>query len=152
MKTRSLVFWTSLVLLCLSAAPVSAEQYGLFTYKVAGGTVEITDYPTGAVGDVEIPAEIDGMPVTVIGDQAFSACRSLTSVTIPSSVTAPPAAGTFPRSGTARTGQPCSPFRRPRLCACGGTRPAASPRRTWWHRFMPSRTVAQEVLDIIDED
>lgn len=35
---------------------------------------------------VEIPSEIDGLPVTEITAQAFANCKSLTSITIPSSV------------------------------------------------------------------
>ena len=39
-----------------------------------------------AVGAVEIPATIDGRPVTSIGDFAFYNCSRLTGVTIPESV------------------------------------------------------------------
>jgi hypothetical protein len=74
-------------LLVGSALDSSAEQFGLFTYEVVGDTVEITDYPTNAVGDVEIPAEIDGKPVTSIANHAFRDCSGLTGVTIPEEVT-----------------------------------------------------------------
>ncbi len=40
-----------------------------------------------AQGDVFIPAEIDGRPVTEIGDYAFEGCTGLTAVKIPNSVT-----------------------------------------------------------------
>jgi len=42
---------------------------------------------TAYSGDVVIPAEHNGLPVTAIGDQAFASCGSLTSITIPNSVT-----------------------------------------------------------------
>ena len=58
--------------------------YGDFTYSSAS-TVTITRY-TGSGGNVTIPAEINGKPVTSIGDLAFSHDQ-LTSVTIPNSVT-----------------------------------------------------------------
>ena len=76
-----------LVLFYLSAAPLLADQFGLFTYRVVGDTVEITDYPTTEVGGVDIPAEIDGKPVTSIGEYAFAGCDGLTSITVPEGVT-----------------------------------------------------------------
>jgi len=41
----------------------------------------------GDGGDVEIPAQIYGKPVTDIGDFAFNECENLISITIPDSVT-----------------------------------------------------------------
>lgn len=73
--------------MCLSAAPLFAEQFDLFTYRVFDDEVTITDYPENATGDVAIPAEIDGKPVTEIGGFAFEDCKRITSVTIPESVT-----------------------------------------------------------------
>lgn len=49
-------------------------------------SVTITDCDESAI-EIEIPAEIDGLPVTEIGKYAFFYCRSLTGVTIPDSVT-----------------------------------------------------------------
>ena len=48
--------------------------------------VAITGY-TGSGGDVILPDTINGLPVTNLGDYAFTYCTSLTSVTIPNSVT-----------------------------------------------------------------
>jgi hypothetical protein len=72
---------------CFSAEFLTADQFGLFTYWEIPGGILIIDYPTTESGSVEIPAEINGLLVTSIGDSAFSSCIALTSVTIPSSVT-----------------------------------------------------------------
>lgn len=82
----------ALILLAGSLMNVaSADVFGDFTYEVNQVTnpvsVTITDYPTAATGPVEIPAEIAGMPVAAIGQQAFALCAGISSVTIPSSVT-----------------------------------------------------------------
>ncbi len=61
-----------------------AESEPEFEFNPSTGL--ITGY-NGAGGDVEIPAEIDGVAVTGIGDNAFQDCDTLTSVIIPASVT-----------------------------------------------------------------
>ena len=58
-----------------------------YTYvESEDGTLEITGY-NGDETKLTIPSEIDGKEVTSIGAAAFANCTSLTSVTIPSSVT-----------------------------------------------------------------
>jgi hypothetical protein len=57
-----------------------------FTVLVVGGGVTITGY-TGPGGAVTIPSTINGLPVGTIGTSAFEGNTSLTSVTIPDSVT-----------------------------------------------------------------
>src|SRR5437868_13707432 len=66
--------------------PATAEKSGDFIYTpVDDSTATITDY-TGPGGAVIIPATIDGLLVTGIGDYGFSDCGGLTSITLPASV------------------------------------------------------------------
>ena len=67
----------------------AAYTSGDYEYTVINGGAdgaEITKY-IGSGGRVTIPSKIDGYPVKSIGDWAFYGCSSLTSVTIPNSVT-----------------------------------------------------------------
>ena len=79
------------VLGCMVAACGLAQAdpltFGDFTYIVEEDWVNITDYPTTAVGAVVIPASIDGKPVRNISSEAFFSCSLITSVRIPDSVT-----------------------------------------------------------------
>lgn len=69
------------------SASAATGTYESLTYSVSSsGTVTITDCDT-AVTAVEIPAEIDGCPVTSIKDAVFRGCSKLTDITIPESVT-----------------------------------------------------------------
>ncbi len=85
--TKPSALFLLLYLFLASLPSARAEQFGLFTYEVNNGEITITDYPEDATGEVEIPAEIDGLPVTMIRWRAFAGCTGLTSVTIPDSVT-----------------------------------------------------------------
>lgn len=55
-------------------------------YVIENGEVTITKCDK-SVTEVVIPSEIEGYPVTSIGEYAFCDCTGLTSVTIPNSVT-----------------------------------------------------------------
>ncbi|HOC00493.1 MAG TPA: leucine-rich repeat domain-containing protein [Verrucomicrobiota bacterium] len=57
-----------------------------FNYSVSEGKVTITKY-TGPGGAVTIPDTIESLPVTGIGEYAFSNCARLTSITIGNGVT-----------------------------------------------------------------
>lgn len=78
-----LAFRTSTV--TLAAEDISADA---FSYEVnaVGDGITITEYH-GNGGAVVIPAEIDGMAVTSIGERAFYDCETLTSISIPEGVT-----------------------------------------------------------------
>ena len=84
--TGRLRWLKTLVILSCIANPLSAGQFGNFTYTDNGTSITITGYPDDAVGAVAIPASIISKPVTFIGASAFEGCAGLTSVAIPSSV------------------------------------------------------------------
>lgn len=64
----------------------AAETYGDLTYTVSEkGTIIITDCDESAE-EVIIPDEIDGIPVTAIGNKAFENCKLLKSIIIPDSI------------------------------------------------------------------
>jgi hypothetical protein len=99
-KLFAITFITALLstalLSSLALPSASASESSDFLYDIeseydwwTGETIEwvtITGY-RGPGGDVVIPSEIDGLPVTKIADNAFDYCDSMTSVTIPDSVT-----------------------------------------------------------------
>lgn len=75
------IFWAAILLFTPAA-------FAQFTYSPIddGAAIEITGY-TGEGGNVVIPAAIDNLPVTSIGDESFYRLDSIVSVSIPDSVT-----------------------------------------------------------------
>ena len=71
-------------LMCADVRCASAD--GL-KYRVSDGKVTVTGYTSSPKGELVIPSEIDGMPVTAIGEGAFEDCTDLTSVVISEGVT-----------------------------------------------------------------
>ena len=62
--------WLVLVLSILSSS-VRAGTLGDLTYEIADGQVAITGCRGSAEGELVIPNEIEGLPVTSIGGNAF---------------------------------------------------------------------------------
>jgi len=78
------VTWLLPLLLSLTLCAAAQAQ---FNYTVNSGTsITITGY-TGPGGAVSIPSTIAGLPVALIGGSSFYFLQSITSVTIPNSVT-----------------------------------------------------------------
>jgi hypothetical protein len=72
----------------LAADPIQAQQSGVTNglyWERDSGTITITRSDVFAYA-VTIPDSINGLPVTSIGDWAFSTCFNLTNITIPDSV------------------------------------------------------------------
>jgi serine/threonine protein kinase len=69
-----------------TAAPVVATAENHFNCATNNGTITITKY-TGPGGAVTIPSTINGLRVTVIGDDAFKGCTNLASLMFSSNVT-----------------------------------------------------------------
>ena len=75
------------VIMAISSFASSKNINGIeVEYEVSEGQVTIKKIYT-TLENVAIPSEIDGYPVTSIGDFAFEDCFGLTSITIPNSVT-----------------------------------------------------------------
>ena len=79
--------FAGVIAVAMPGSPVFAVSEEDFTYSLNSGnqSVKIDGY-TGTDRDVVIPDEIDGLPVTIIGDQAFMG-QDITSISIPESVT-----------------------------------------------------------------
>jgi hypothetical protein len=71
--------------LLLAGSGVRAQTSGDFNYSDQGASITITGY-TGSAAAISIPANIQGKPVTAIGDNAFNSSSSLSRVTLPDSV------------------------------------------------------------------
>ena len=56
------------------------------TFTVYDDSATLTKCSTSATGAIEIPAEYEGKPVTMIATKAFQRCSQITSITMPDSI------------------------------------------------------------------
>ena len=68
-------------------AKAASESDLTFELNSDGESYSVTCCDTSAEGELVIPDTYNGLPVTNIGNSAFSSCTSLISITIPNSVT-----------------------------------------------------------------
>ncbi|MGI5870385.1 MAG: leucine-rich repeat domain-containing protein [Kiritimatiellia bacterium] len=64
-----------------------ADTFGPYTYTIYGDEAVITGFDVSYADALSITNELGGHPVTAIDHAAFEGCESLSSVTIPNSVT-----------------------------------------------------------------
>ena len=79
-----LLISAALILLCCSALAVTSGDFDY--YSLDDGTVRITGY-SGDQTDLVVPETIDGYTVSMLTKFSYTQIRSLTSITIPNSVT-----------------------------------------------------------------
>ncbi len=85
------LFLTSVVIalsvLFFGAVNACAETYLGLSYTKSNNSIEISSCLNKDVTALDIPSEIDGVPVTSIGSQAFKNCSNLQILSIPESIT-----------------------------------------------------------------
>ena len=84
-KILSLSFVLLLGTVFFAFGTSAANENGIL-YSVSGGEATVTGVDETVTGDVVIPAELGGYPVTAIGNEAFEYNYDITSVVIPEGV------------------------------------------------------------------
>ncbi len=99
MDRKTTVFLVAIIVLSSLIAVTSVDRWAItastgtkvdYQYEVIddGSAIEITHCigPTGSAEGVVVPSMIDGLSVTIIGDDAFEGNPSISSITVPNSV------------------------------------------------------------------
>ena len=85
----SLALTFTIMPLGLLSMPVLAGETftsGIFSYTVSNGKATVTAVDASVSGEVSVPENLGGYPVTNIGQHAFSNCEDITSIVLPESV------------------------------------------------------------------
>jgi hypothetical protein len=94
MKKITVILFVFITIFCFQANNSPDKQIdvndqkqvaGDWQYTINEGTISITGY-TGSESILEIPAEIDNIPVTMIGDEVFRDHTELTKIWMPDSI------------------------------------------------------------------
>lgn len=89
MKKICKLLWIAVIIvMCtvLFAFGTSAANENGILYSVSDGEATVTGVDETVTGDVVIPAELGGYPVTAIGNEAFESNYNITSIIIPEGV------------------------------------------------------------------
>ena len=81
------LFYIQLIIKSSSLKKQSRSDGGALTYGVNGFSNHILGCDNGKMGELIIPREIDGFPITKTRSRAFMNCKHLTRVQIPDTVT-----------------------------------------------------------------
>ncbi len=96
-------------ILCFNAAKhFLGQTEGMLSWIIENGEVTITDCKADAKGEIVIPGNIEGYPVTVIGSHSFEDCTEITEITIPDSVINIQNYAFYNCSGIKKLTMPCS--------------------------------------------
>lgn len=63
-------------------------KYGVLSYEIRDGIVKILSCDESAAGEIDIPNEIEGYPVTELADWLFSYFKEISGIRIPANVSA----------------------------------------------------------------
>lgn len=73
-------------LLCSIANAEELNYEEIYNYSVKNGEIEIKGMNSPLTGEITIPDEIEGYPVTAIASNAFKSCTSISHVKLPDSI------------------------------------------------------------------